>query len=153
MNIEREIALQALLEFRKSGAWPDLYLKNKLADVDRAQAALATNITYGVLQKQSLLDFYIGHFSSIKLPKIPVIPEVIASNTVSIKVPIIFTSIFQNKINKIIIFYKNIKAITKPRIIKSNIIHIKLNLKAKAPTSLYFHFLTYNPLLNESHAL
>ena len=70
MNIEREIALQALLEFRKSGAWPDLYLKNKLADVDRAQAALATNITYGVLQKQSLLDFYIGHFSSIKLPKI-----------------------------------------------------------------------------------
>ena len=89
MNIEREIALQALLEFRKSGAWPDLYLKNKLADVDRAQAALATNITYGVLQKQSLLDFYIGHFSSIKLPKIPVIPEVISS---IIDAPVTFLS-------------------------------------------------------------
>lgn len=70
MNIEREIALQALLEFRKSGAWPDLYLKNKLNDVSRAQAALATNITYGVLQKQSLLDYYISCFSSVKLPKI-----------------------------------------------------------------------------------
>ena len=70
MNIEREIALQALMEFRKSGAWPDLYLKNKLNDVSRAQAALATNITYGVLQKQSLLDYYISCFSSVKLPKI-----------------------------------------------------------------------------------
>ena len=65
MNIEREIALQALMEFRKSGAWPDLYLKNKLNDVSRAQAALATNITYGVLQKQSLLDYYISCFSSV----------------------------------------------------------------------------------------
>lgn len=70
MNIEREIALQALSEFRKTAAWPDLFLKNRLADVTKAQAALATNITYGVLQNQSLLDYYIGQFSSVKLPKI-----------------------------------------------------------------------------------
>ncbi len=70
MNIEREAALQVLTEFRRTGAWPDLYLKNKLADMTRAQAALATNITYGVLQNQGLIDFYIGHFSSVKFHKI-----------------------------------------------------------------------------------
>lgn len=70
MNIEREAALQALTEFRRTGAWPDLYLKNKLADMTRAQAALATNVTYGVLQNQGLIDYYIGCFSSIKLHKI-----------------------------------------------------------------------------------
>jgi len=70
MNIERETALQALTEFRRTGAWPDLYLKNKLEPMTRAQAALATNITYGVLQNQSLLDYYIGVFSSVRLKKI-----------------------------------------------------------------------------------
>ncbi|MBQ1271481.1 MAG: 16S rRNA (cytosine(967)-C(5))-methyltransferase RsmB [Clostridia bacterium] len=70
MSIEREIAVKALLEHHKTGTWPDLYLKNKLEPLNRAQASLATNITYGVLQNLSLIDYYIAHFSSIKISKI-----------------------------------------------------------------------------------
>lgn len=73
---EREIALQALLEFQKTGAWPDLYLKKKLEPLSGPQAALATNITYGVLQNRSRIDYYIGCFSSIPLKKIsPIVLE------------------------------------------------------------------------------
>lgn len=76
MSIEREIAVKALLEHHKTGTWPDLYLKNRLEPLNRAQAALATNITYGVLQNLNLIDYYIAHFSSIKINKIsPVVLE------------------------------------------------------------------------------
>ncbi len=70
MSGEREIALKALLGMRKNGDWPDLFLKRHLSGADAKDAALTTNLTYGVLQNEKLIDFYIGHFSSIKLNKI-----------------------------------------------------------------------------------
>lgn len=68
----RDIALSALMAFRKSGAWADGYLKDVLKDnnISRRDASLAAQITYGVLQNLALLDFYIGKFSSIKMNKI-----------------------------------------------------------------------------------
>lgn len=70
MGAEREAAYNALLEYRKSRVWPDLYLKKKLEPLDRQQASLATAITYGVIQNSLLIDYYISSFSSIKLNKI-----------------------------------------------------------------------------------
>lgn len=68
----RDIALSALMAFRKGGAWADGYLKDALkeAELSKRDASLASQITYGVLQNLSLLDFYIGKFSSIKMNKI-----------------------------------------------------------------------------------
>jgi 16S rRNA (cytosine967-C5)-methyltransferase len=70
MDNERQIALKALLSFRKDGSWPDLYLKQHLDGLDESKAALCANITYGVLQHTSLLDFYIAHYSALPLKKI-----------------------------------------------------------------------------------
>lgn len=70
MGVEREAAYNALLEYRKKGVWPDLYLKKRLEALDGQQASLATAITYGVIQNELLIDYYISAFSSIKLNKI-----------------------------------------------------------------------------------
>ena len=48
----RETALRALISFRREGAWPDLYLKKACADMRSEEAALASTITYGVLQNR-----------------------------------------------------------------------------------------------------
>lgn len=67
----REAALKALAACRKSGAWSETFLRNYFAKVemDRREAALASKITYGVLQNTLLLDFYIGEYSSVKTTK------------------------------------------------------------------------------------
>ncbi|MEA4920579.1 MAG: 16S rRNA (cytosine(967)-C(5))-methyltransferase RsmB [Clostridiaceae bacterium] len=69
-SIERENSLEALSDWHKTGSWPDLYLKSKLEPLTRAQASLVTMITYGVIQNQSLIDYYIGLYSSLKLNKV-----------------------------------------------------------------------------------
>ena len=75
MNPARNCALKALIQFRREKSWTDLYLKNSLSQLSSEDAALATAITYGVLQNMSLIDFYIAHYSSIKLNKI--MPQVL----------------------------------------------------------------------------
>lgn len=75
MNPARNCALKALIQFRREKAWTDLYLKNSLSQLTPEDAALATAITYGVLQNMSLIDFYIAQYSSIKLNKI--MPQVL----------------------------------------------------------------------------
>ena len=75
MNPARNCALKALIQFRREKAWTDLYLKNSLTQLSPEDAALATAITYGVLQNMSLIDFYIAQYSSIKLNKI--MPQVL----------------------------------------------------------------------------
>jgi len=67
---EREAALGALLEFRKDGSWPDLYLKKRTEGMDSRQAALVSAITYGVVQNTMLIDFYISQYSSLKMNRI-----------------------------------------------------------------------------------
>ena len=59
----RETALRALITFRREGAWPDLYLKKACAGLSQEDAALASALTYGVLQNRAYLDFLIGSFS------------------------------------------------------------------------------------------
>ena len=66
----RETALRALISFRREGAWPDLYLKKACADMRSEEAALASTITYGVLQNRAYLDFLLGKFSARPLEKI-----------------------------------------------------------------------------------
>ena len=75
MNDARNCALKTLIQFRREKAWPDLYLKNILSELSAEDAALATAITYGVLQNMGLIDHYISHYSSIKLNKI--MPQVL----------------------------------------------------------------------------
>ena len=68
----RDIATSALFAFRKSGAWADGFLKDAIRDggLSKRDASLASQITYGVLQNLSLIDYYIAEFSSIKMNKI-----------------------------------------------------------------------------------
>ncbi len=67
----REAALITLSACEKQGAWSDGFLKKtiKEAGLDRRDAALATRICLGVLQNEMLLDFYLGHFSTMKVEK------------------------------------------------------------------------------------
>ncbi|MEG2571055.1 MAG: transcription antitermination factor NusB, partial [Clostridia bacterium] len=66
----RDVAVMALTAYRKQGVWPDVYLKSAVAGMDVRDAALATNITYGVMQNRMLLDFYIKSMSSIGMSRI-----------------------------------------------------------------------------------
>ena len=66
----RETALRALISFRREGAWPDLYLKKACAGMRAEEAALASTITYGVLQNREYLDFLLSRFSARPLEKI-----------------------------------------------------------------------------------
>lgn len=75
MSPARSAALKALIQFRRDGAWTDLLLKKELAGMSREDAALASAITYGVMQNMMLLDFYISKYSSIRLKKI--MPQVL----------------------------------------------------------------------------
>ncbi|MBR5537126.1 MAG: 16S rRNA (cytosine(967)-C(5))-methyltransferase RsmB [Clostridia bacterium] len=66
----REVALRALISYRRESAWPDLYLKKACADLRAEEAALASNLTYGVLQNRAYLDFLLSRFSARPLEKI-----------------------------------------------------------------------------------
>lgn len=68
----REVALNCLLAGEKRGAWSDGYLRNNLrqAGLDRRDAALCANLTFGVLQNELLLDWHISRLSSTPLVKL-----------------------------------------------------------------------------------
>ncbi len=72
MTSAREVAVFTLAACEKQGAWSDGHLKKMLnqAGLERRDAALATRLCFGVLQNQLLLDFYLSHFSKIKLEKL-----------------------------------------------------------------------------------
>ncbi len=67
----RQVALNALYACEKQGAWSDGFLKHEFhrAGLEKRDAGLATQLCAGVLQNKMLLDYYIGHFSSVKLER------------------------------------------------------------------------------------
>lgn len=71
----RDAALQGLIAFRRSGAWPDLELKRLSRDLSPEDASLAAAIVYGTLQNRILIDFILQNISSIPLKK--VMPQVL----------------------------------------------------------------------------
>ena len=75
MATARDAALSALVACRRSGAWSDGVLKERLTQLDRRDVALASRLCYGVLQNGRLLDFWIDSFARGKLQ--PVVREVL----------------------------------------------------------------------------
>ena len=67
----REAALLALNDCQRQGGWSDAILKKRLsaAGLDSRDGGLATQLCFGVLQNQLLLDFYLSHFSNLPLKR------------------------------------------------------------------------------------
>lgn len=67
----REVALLTLNACERQGGWSDGVLKKQLAQsgLDSRDAALATQICFGVQQNRLLLDFYLSRFSNIPLKR------------------------------------------------------------------------------------
>ncbi len=67
----RNVALLTLCACERQGGWSDGVLKKQLAQagLDSRDAALATQICFGVVQNRILLDFYISKFSNIPLKR------------------------------------------------------------------------------------
>ena len=67
----REVSLLALNDCQRQGGWSDTILKKRLASagLDSRDGALATQLCFGVLQNQLLLDFYLSHFSNLPLKR------------------------------------------------------------------------------------
>ena len=65
----REVALLRLNTCQRQGGWSDGALKKQLATggLEGREAALATQLCFGVVQNEMLLDFYISKFSNIPL--------------------------------------------------------------------------------------
>lgn len=65
----REAALLTLNTCQRQGGWSDGALKKQLAagELEGREAALATQLCFGVVQNQLLLDFYLSKFSNIPL--------------------------------------------------------------------------------------
>lgn len=65
----REAALRTLVACEKQDAWADAFLKRTLKEnnLDSRNAALATRLTFGVVQNRILLDWYIDSFAKGKL--------------------------------------------------------------------------------------
>lgn len=67
----REVALLTLNTCERQGGWSDAVLKKQLAQaqLDSRDAALATQLCFGVQQNRLLLDFYLSRFSNIPLKR------------------------------------------------------------------------------------
>ena len=67
----RQVAMHTLCACERQGGWSDGVLKKQLAQagLDNRDAALATQICFGVVQNRILLDFYISKFSNIPLKR------------------------------------------------------------------------------------
>lgn len=67
----REVALLTLNACQRQGGWSDNILKKQLAaaQLDGRDGALATQLCFGVLQNQLLLDFYLSKFSNLPLKR------------------------------------------------------------------------------------
>lgn len=63
----REEALAVLTACRVRGAWADAALGTHLRGLSPADAGLCSRIVYGVIQNETLLDFYLSGFCSQKL--------------------------------------------------------------------------------------
>ncbi len=65
----RYCALRVLDACRKNGAWADAALAAELkrAALNTADAALASRIVYGVVQRRMLLDYYLGAYCTQRL--------------------------------------------------------------------------------------
>ena len=65
----REAALLTLNTCHRQGGWSDGALKKQLAagGLEGREAALATQLCFGVVQNELLLDFYLSKFSNIPL--------------------------------------------------------------------------------------
>ena len=78
MSTGREAALETLTACRRLDAWSDNNLKTACRSLDRREAALASRLTYGVLQNRALLDFYLDAFCSQKFDSLePFIRDVL----------------------------------------------------------------------------
>ncbi len=76
LSSAREAAFSALMSCERQGAWSDQAIRSaarKWALAAR-DAALASNLCYGVVQNQLLLDFWINAFSTT--PAVKLNPEV-----------------------------------------------------------------------------
>ena len=65
----REAAALALFAMQEDGAWSDGALHQQLAAASLfgRDAALASRLVYGTVQNEMLLDWYLRHFSSVRL--------------------------------------------------------------------------------------
>ena len=63
----RKGALEVLTACRTRGAWADAVLGSHLKGLAPADAGLCSRIAYGVLQNETLLDFYLAQFCSQRL--------------------------------------------------------------------------------------
>lgn len=68
----REVALFTLYSMNEDGAWSDgaLHYYLERAGLSARDAALATRLSYGVIQNRAMCDFYLTRFSSVRLKKI-----------------------------------------------------------------------------------
>ena len=72
MQDPRWVALSVLGKIQKDKAYGNIALDNalKTAQLEPKDRAFAARLVYGVLQNRLLLEYYIAHFSSVKLKKI-----------------------------------------------------------------------------------
>ena len=66
----REAAARALFAIEENGAWSAQAVQREAAEMDKRDAALATALVGGVLQHKAMCDFYLSHFSSVRLKKL-----------------------------------------------------------------------------------
>ena len=68
----RDTALEVLMQVDKANAWSDGSLKRTIArnKLDSREAALATRLSYGVIQNKLLLDYYISCYCTQKAEKL-----------------------------------------------------------------------------------
>ena len=74
MGSAREAAMLTLAACERQGAWSDGYLKKTLRaqGLDRRDAALATQLCYGVVQNRMLLDWHLARFCKSRLTSLDV---------------------------------------------------------------------------------
>ncbi len=76
----RETALEVLMQIERANAWSDGSLKRTIAknQLDSRDAALATRLSYGVIQNRILLDYYISCYCTQKAERLePVIRNIL----------------------------------------------------------------------------
>ena len=80
MASARTTALSALIATRRQGAWSDGVLKQYIARdaLDRRDAALASQLCYGVLQNRALLEYELSQVLSCKFKDLqPVVADIL----------------------------------------------------------------------------
>lgn len=76
----RDTALEVLMQIERANAWSDGSLKRTIAKnkLDGRDAALATRLSYGVIQNKLLLDYYISCYCTQKAERLePVVRNIL----------------------------------------------------------------------------